>query len=197
MNLMNNIAKVIVFVIIPCSLWSCSNTKNQSGTDQVSFSKYKTYKWVEDTVIKKTEYNPRISGKKIFELDIREEVNNELKSRGFVMVDEKPDFLVSSKATLEKFDNSNNTDWARSAGKGLSSPNGATVGSTGVDMSPDAGNTTNVKITLIDPTTKNPIWIGSKTKVVGEVMTLTGSLEDDVSAIFKKHPVAKKRFIKP
>jgi hypothetical protein len=192
---MKNI-KVIFCTLLISSFTFTVRAQSEAENNDVSLSKYKTYSWLEDTLVKRPDYNPRSSGKKVFHLDIKEEVNNELRSRGYVMVSEKPDFLVSTKATLEKSDNSNSTDWARSAGKGLASPNGATIGSTGIDMSPDAGNTTKVKVVLIDPTTKATIWTGNKSKVVGEIMTLTGSLETDVSDIFKKFPVRKRKFIK-
>lgn len=192
---MKNLKVLFLTLLISSSILT---VRAQSGSEanEATLSKYKTYSWLEDSIVAKPAYNPRNSGKKVFPLDIREEVNNELRSRGYVLVDEKPDFLVSTKATLEKFDNSNSTDWAKAAGKGLASPNGATVGSTGVDMSPDAGTTTKVNVMIINPATKETIWSGNKSKVVGEIMTLTGSLETDVSDIFKRFPVRKRKFVK-
>jgi hypothetical protein len=188
--------RVILFSLLVLAIgWSCSK-KGSLSIEPSTYVKNKTYAWVKTPAkVRSSEYN-RVSNTKAIELDIKSEIDNELKTRGFVIDTTHPDFIVSAKAILEKQDNTSSTEWARSAGKGLQSQNGAAIGSSGTDMSPFAGNRTIINIQFSHPDSVSyTLWAGEKTKLVGEASTLTGSLEKDISDIFKKFPVKKSKHL--
>ncbi|MBX9853669.1 MAG: DUF4136 domain-containing protein [Cytophagaceae bacterium] len=184
---MKLIRKSLILSFVLLSLYSCT-VDVSSSVDESKIQAYKTYAWV-TVPYQKPEYN-RESRKKVLDLDIKKEIDREMAARGFVMDTVKPDILISQKAVFEKQDNSADLSWTK---PGFNSSTYGSNAMQNTNMVSEEQNVLKVQIEFIDPASRQAVWTGSKSRILGSVMQLTGFLEKDVKAIFKKFPIEKKK----
>jgi Domain of unknown function (DUF4136) len=178
-------------------LAGCGSTAHIEKDDNVNFSHYKTFAWID----KDGEgSNDRNKNNDLAELKIREAVNKELeKSAGWKEVKNRPDVLLSYDVLVERgVKQSNNPVYSRPSSRLVYNPYtrryttiyypSELIGYERDDRPIKEGTIT---ISMIDTKTDKTVWQGWTTDEVNSRNLTSREIQNSVKSIFKKFDVAK------
>ncbi len=188
-----------MFMLIGGVLFSVSTQAQSVKSDfstNIDFSKYKTYAWLApgDSVLN------RPAKQKLFGGYIEKAANEELKSRGLKLVNEKPDLVMMFFTSVEEI-----TTYSQSAtlsvgvGVGVGNPfyGGYYVGGSapvaGGKITATTSEDGSLAYSMYDTSTGKLVWMGQAEKKFKPTDDIAKIIEDYTIRIFKKLPIKKQK----
>jgi hypothetical protein len=177
-------------------LASCAPTAHIEKDDNVDFSRYKTFSWIDKDGKGENDKNKKND---LTEQKIRDAVSNELQKEGWRESKKNPDVLLSYDVLVERsVKERSNPRYTMPFTRTFYNPYSRRlinvyypsqfVGYENREVSTREGTVT---ITMIDSDTEKTIWQGWATDEVNSKNLTTKEIQNSVKAIFRKFDVAK------
>lgn len=178
-------------------LASCGTTAHIEKDDNVDFSRYKTFAWIDKDGEGRNDVNRRND---LTEEKIRDAVNRELeKTAGWREVKNRPDVLLSYDVLVEKSTReSRNPVYSRPSSRIVYNPYTRRYTTlfypsqlVGYDRDERPVKEGTVTISMIDARTDKTVWQGWTTDEVNSRNLTTREIQNSVRSIFRKFDLAK------
>lgn len=177
-------------------LAGCGTTAHVEKADNVDFSRFKTFAWVDKDGEGKHDRN---HSNDLTEQQIRQAVNKELEKSGWREVRTKPDVLLTYDVLVERsVEEVNNPVYSRPFTRVVFNPYTRRYSTIyypsqfmGYDRDERPIREGTVTISMIDTDTDKTIWQGWTTDEVGSRRLTSREIQSSVKAIFRKFDLAK------
>jgi hypothetical protein len=176
-------------------LTSCASVAHIEKDENVNFSNYKTYAWIDTK-----EKDGSQKGNNLTEQNVRKAVDAELAKQGWKEAKTKPDVLLSYDVLVEKaIKQSNDPVYSNSFTRSFYNPYTRRWGYIyypsrfiGYDRNAYETREGTITISMIDAQTDKTIWQGWTTDEVNSKNLTNKEIQASVKSIFRKFDVAKK-----
>jgi len=182
----------IVFLLV-----SCASTAHFEKDDNVNFSGYKTFAWIDKDGEGK---NDRNRNNDLTEQKVKDAISNELqKTAGWREVKNRPDVLLSYDVLVERtIKEQTDPVYSRPFTRTFYNPNTRRLFNVyypsqflGYDRDQRSVREGTVTVTMIDTRTDKTVWQGWTTDEVNNRNLSSKEIQQAVKSIFKKFDVAK------
>jgi len=186
-----------VYSVIVFLLASCGTTAHIEKDDNIDFSNYKTFAWIDKDGGGKHDHN---RNNDLTEQRIRDAVNKELeKSAGWRETKNKPDVLLSYDILVERGTKENTSPvYTRPFSRLVYNPYTRRYATiyypsqfAGYETDERSIKEGTVTISMIDTKTDKTVWQGWATDEVNSRNLTSKEIQNSVKSIFKKFDVAK------
>ena len=176
-------------------LTSCASVAHIEKDENVNFSNYKTYAWIDTK-----EKDSSQKGNNLTEQNVRKAVDAELVKQGWKEAKTKPDVLLSYDVLVEKaIKQTNDPVYSNSFTRSFYNPYTRRWGYiyypsrfVGYDRNAYEVKEGTITISMIDAQTDKTIWQGWTTDEVNSKNLTSKEIQASVKSIFRKFDVAKK-----
>ena len=177
-------------------LASCASTAHIEKDDNVDFSRYKSFTWVDKDGEGKNDHN---KNNDLTEQRIRQAVNKELEKTGWKEVKNRPDVLLSYDVLVERGTKTNtNPVYSRPYSRVVYNPYTRRYTTIyypsqfeGYERDERPVKEGTVTISMIDTKTDKTVWQGWTTDEVNSKNLTTKEIQNSVKSIFRKFDIAK------
>jgi Domain of unknown function (DUF4136) len=173
------LAVAIVLTVAPAHAQKIKITVDKTA----NFGHYKKYAWTKNYLI--THQTP--DDQKAIGDDLKSAINSQLTSKGFVLDETHPDFLVSYEAGgLSKVDMSTVPDLDRDPGNPNAMNQPADIGPMMTNSDAWSSVMGGLRLTFVDAASKKKVWIGQISEKIHDPQKFMNNMDAELSSVTAK-----------